>query len=282
MREIDCLIISTGRAASTAIYKYLGVVGELNLPWNKEPHFWCDIEKHGDLYDLLCEINIRDDAAYSQLYSNSELVVDASVGYFFYIEEVIRKLSEYGQKPKVIFLYREPVSRAESLFNELKKKDTANSANVSDDIKIKKEEGLWWESYYDNVDYFDAFVKMEDYFNEIIAINYDYFSKNQKKVISLLSSFLKVDAVQLDSLELVPINSSKDAVVISKFRFVREFVKFLPKPIKNYIKSIIGERLLKSQKLIQDDLTSYLSNSIAQYQAFRKHIEYKDILCTKK
>ena len=56
MRKLDCLIISTARAASTAVYQYLNVRGNLGLPINKEPHHWCDVKSYPGRYELLDSI----------------------------------------------------------------------------------------------------------------------------------------------------------------------------------------------------------------------------------
>jgi hypothetical protein len=282
MKKLDCLILSTGRAASTAIYRYIDTACELNLPVNKEPHFWCNLDLYDGVYPLLREINKTKDSDYWQLYRNSEKVIDASVGYFFCLDDVIEKLHKYNQNPKVIFLYRDPVSRARSLFNELKKKKIVTSENFLEDIKIDKKEGLWWEFYYDNVFYFDNFEKIRENFSSVIAINYDYFCKNQTTVILSLSKFLGVSHTQIELIDFTPVNSSYEALFISKFRFSRFFGKFFPTSFKqNFIRKV-GQYLLKVQKRNVIDLSCYLNVSLNQFKRFREQINYKDMICIKK
>jgi hypothetical protein len=282
MSNVDCLIVSTGRAASTAIYRYLGLAGNLSLPFNKEPHFWCDIDMYSGLYDALRELSIRNLSSYYQLYSKSKIVIDASVGYFFCLEQVIENMRSAEQMPKVIFLYREPVSRARSLFNELKKKKLVTSKCIEDDICKRKEQGLWWEHYYDNVLYMDNFEMMKSYFDEILSINYEFFSLNQEATLHAIFKFIEIEPVKLKSINLKPLNSSVEAIAISRLQIFSKLSKYMPHNLKNGIKTIIGRKLISDQNILARDISSYLPNSIAQYKTFRNHVNYKDVLCLKK
>lgn len=41
---IDAFIISPGRTASSSIYYSLNEIGDLQLPLNKEPHYFIDLK----------------------------------------------------------------------------------------------------------------------------------------------------------------------------------------------------------------------------------------------
>ena len=280
--KIDCLIISTGRAASTSIYKYIGQAGRLNLPQNKEPHYWCDIHKFKGLYPSLNRIHIKDDDEYYRLYAKADLKIDASVGYFFYITDVINRLSAADQMPKIIFLYREPVSRAYSLFNELKKKNLTNKETIEEDIANTKNPGMWWEHYYDNVNYFTNYIEMEKYFNEILAINYDYFSKNQISVLSNILHFLSIGPENIKDVDLFAHNSSVSALLHHKHRKLSRLSKFMPRFVTNIVKPALAKRHLSVNRNRKDAIIPYLKNSITEYEKFRRHINYEDVLWLKK
>lgn len=285
MKKMDAMIISTGRAASTAIYKYLDIAGHLNLPNNKEPHFWCDFDQYSGIYEGLKSIHVTDESSYVGLYVSSKIFLDASVGYFFCLEDVIKKMKNANQNPRVIFLYREPVSRAASLFNELKKKGLTQSENVFVDIQREKEVGMWWEYYYDNVRYADVFSIMKNYFNDILAVNYDYFSRNQVKVVNELLAFLSLNINDNSKLDFSPVNSSAEAIALSKIsemRRIRKIGKFFPFSLRKKIANILAKVVTRPIEGDTSNLEKYLPVSMAQYQSFRELIGHEDLLCLKK
>jgi len=285
-RPVDCLIISIGRSASTAIYKYLNDACVLNLPANKEPHHWCDIEKFDGRYDLLNELYIKDQEAYFAMYSASKKVIDASVGYFFDIEEVIGKLKAAKQKPKVLFLYRDPISRAISLFNELKKKELTTSQSIDQEILIKRNPGLWWENYFDNVLYLDYFKCMESYFDDLMIVDYNAFASNPSKAFSQIADFIGVPIV--NAINYSPVNSSLEAKFSADFRRVKEILKvfrfnLLPSGIKDGLnRYVLTSFYKKDKRRVYDNLEISLSNSIDQYNGFKRYIKEKDVLCLKR
>jgi hypothetical protein len=278
------MLISTGRAASTAIYRYLNLAGSLNLPENKEPHHWCNINKYEGLYGELLHIYTESVDAYWDLYRHSRFKLDASCGYFYYIDEVIDNLRVQQQMPRVIFLYREPVSRAVSLFNELRRKKLTGADTLERDLAQKRKDGLWWERYYDNVLYDRNFCKIRDYFHEIIAINYDYFAQNQATVLEALIDFLNLPISTIDGLKLKPVNTSQEAlsaVYLQKHPLLAFVVKRLPASVKESIQSRIFRYSSVNDGAAQrrsGQIESYLSNSLAEYRHFRARIDHQDLI----
>ena len=275
-KKAHCLIISTGRAASTAIYKYINEAAKLNLPKNKEPHFWCDVYNFEGLYEGLKKIYVNNKDEYYKAYMNSQMIVDASVGYFFCIDKVIEKLRKLSVKPKVIFLYREPVSRAESLYNELKKKGLTNSDNVIEDIELFRPNGLWWERYYDNVYYYDNFKAIESYFNDILLINYDFFAKKPDLGVRIILSFLGLE--KKVNIDLCPVNSSMGNK-LSQLKIIKLLKKsvlpFIPENSLSFLKKKVLLLPIYKKKM-DNKIVDYLQVSIKQYVIFRNYIDNKD------
>lgn len=280
MERIDCIIISTGRAASTAVYQYLDQAGDLALPLNKEPHYWCNVKKYKGLGKLLLEIYIDNKTDYFNLYSKSKMHLDASVGYFFCIDEVVEKLNRAGQKPKIIFLYREPVSRATSLFYEEKKKGMIKTDDVLSEIRTIKPEGLWWENYYDNVAYFNVFKVLEKNFNDILCINQAALQTCGNYVIDEILAFLGLEKIR--SIQQLPVNSSAEAAIIIKLGWLRKLYS-LPIPFKGVIKEkliMLAGLLLKNNTPGEkkSELEKFLPFSLGEYRRFRSCINNADIL----
>ncbi len=278
--KLTCLIISTGRSGSTAIYSYINEIANLNLPDKKEPHYWCDIYRFDGLYDGLKDIYVSDESEYYNLYVNSALAIDASVGYFFCIEEVIENLKKKNLKPKVIFLYREPFGRTLSHYNKLIGKGMIKDVKIIDEIKLERKKGLWWEWYYDNVNYFNSFKSIEGYFDNILTINYDFFSENTDLVMSRILSFL--DIKKQKTIEYKPINTSSEAILTSRIRSFSFIKQILPKDFIVRLKKNLLKNLQIKNKNIDFVFDPYIKKSLEQYFLFREYIKFQDIICLKK
>ena len=267
MRNVDCLIISTGRAASTATYQYLNEMANLNLPKNKEPHHWCDISRYSRRHPLLERIYVEDKRDYEKLYRDSRLLVDASVGYFFCIDEVIRRLERVDQSPRILFLYREPVTRAASLFYELRRKALEPASSIEEALveESEKPEGMWWERYYDNVDYARVYRRITQSFDEILPIDYSDFSASPASAMHEILAFLELR--KLRDVDLRPVNSSQWAVVDRKMRVLRPFKRFLPKSWKARARSLVD----KHWKLPEESphLETLLPRSMTEYRVLK-------------
>jgi hypothetical protein len=274
VRKLDCLIISTGRAASTAVYRYLNALGDLGLPDNKEPHFWCTIKKYGGIYPLLERINISTLSEYECIYEKADRMIDASVGYFFTIDEVVSQLKIANQRPKVVFLYREPLSRANSLFNELRKKGIEKEETIEASMLLQRKPGLWWEYYYDNVAYADVFLKLSQNFDSLMAVNYEIFIKHPEKVMSEICQYLDVEV--RNSIEYEPVNSSAEAALLKYSRAMPLLRKLLPTVFKQRL--VTG--LWKLNNIRNTNLSAlepYLKYSLAQYTELRNLTKLEDI-----
>lgn len=282
LSERDCFVFSTGRSASTAIYKYLNAAGSLGLPSLKEPHYWCDILNYEGTYDLIKSIYIEKDADYWNLYSKSKFILDASCGYFFYLDDVIQKLALSRQSPRAIFLYREPLSRAESWFNERKKKELTDAADVLEDMTRKVNPDLWWEHYYDNVFYHSGYKKLQANFDQVLSINYHYFAKHPKEVISILFDYIEVKPTGLSSLDFAPINSSQEAKAITflhEYPWLKRLVRLLPGSVKQqlwrqYLGRISSAKIDTCKK---NKIKELLPVSMIEYTKFREYIKCQDI-----
>jgi len=280
MRNVDCLIISTARAASTSIYNYINQAGELGLPRNKEPHFWCDLEKYADRYPLLDELYVADSERYEALYKNAKLLIDASVGYFFYIDDVISKLCAFGQKPKILYLYREPISRTSSLFNELRKKGVETESSLDDALRSAsaREGGLWWERYYDNVAYDRVFQSVSSYSGSVLAVSYHAFARTPEKTMQKILAFMEIEPIH--RISYVPMNTSIDAIVSGRLSKWGRFSPWVPRVLKNVVKRLMSSATRLDRKM-PSDISKWLPDSIAAYQNFRTSVKENDFYDSK-
>jgi len=273
VRAIDCLILSTGRSASTSIYHYIDQRAKLALPWNKEPHTLIRLQRYPNRSQLADEIHVSDINAFEALYANSKLMIDASVGYFFYIQDLIATLRDLKQVPKVVFLYREPVSRAASLFNELRKKRFEESPSLVDALSRQKPENLWWENYYDNVPYFDNYCLMQSYFKDILSISYSDISTQPLVVVDRILAFLGTQAIA--DLDYSRYNSSAEATALAWGQRLPHLKKLLPPAAKRALINLYS-RLHVPRSYANQNIEKYLSYSMQQYRLFKAHISPSD------
>lgn len=277
MRKVDCLIISTGRAASTAVYQYLSEMAAVGLPTNKEPHFWCDLDKFEGRYPMLDELRVTSDEAYERLYSGSKSMIDASVGYFFCIDDVLQKLGSRGQAPKVVFLYREPAARAASLFVELRKKGLEQAGSVVEAVRAAhgRPTGLWWERYYDNVLYATVFKEILGFAESVLAVNYDAFAAAPGVAMARILEF--VGLPMTTTIQYVPVNSSSEARFTMATARVGVVKRLLPRPIKQIVRTS-AVRLLRSWSNLSraNDLSSLLPLSMSQYRELQNIVEHRE------
>jgi len=86
----DVVIVSTGRAASTSLFNYIYEAMGENTPNNKEPHYFVDVNKFDVVPEILDEVYISEYSNYSELYRANKISVDASVGYFFILMNLLK------------------------------------------------------------------------------------------------------------------------------------------------------------------------------------------------
>ena len=276
---MNLFILSTGRAASTSLYFFLDKLFHLNLPSIKEPHFLIDTDFYDNKPKILSDLKVRSLEDYQKLYKNSKIIVDASVGYFFNIDEFLENLKKYNlnENSKIIYIFREPADRSKSLFIKQYLTGFEKGTNFKKAFNRKcNDKKYWWSYNYDNVNYNDNFIKLKNNFNEILLINYNFFNSIIKNNNKIFSDFLSL-SVQNEAIpEKKKINSSD----INNFFNKENFLNFLKKKgkfskllflFKYYFKSIKVIILKIRIKNFSDD--DYFENSKKQYKSFMNNIE---------
>lgn len=272
------LIISTGRAGSTTVYNYLNQRKDLKLPKNKEPHHFVNIKKYKGLYELINKIYISNKEEYLSLYCDSHVIMDASVGYFFYIEEVVKKIKDYKLNPKVIFLYREPVSRLNSLFSEIRKKKIIN-CEMKNFLDTEYDSNFWWEYHKDNVFYFDVFNCLKDNFDDMISIDYKLLDTKPRMFFKIIDDFVKIE--NRSKVSFVYENSRLENYLFKlikiNFRGKSYLIKFILK--NNFLRKISSFFLIEKSKPVGN---LYIKRSLMQYNELNKKFKNKLFFVNKK
>ena len=270
-------IISTGRAGSNAIYSYLNKMCDLNLPNNNAPHYWIDVEKYHNKAGAILDCYVADYQKYMSLYINSKIALDASVGYFFYIDEFLENLKKKSIEPKIIFLYREPIGRTISHFNQLKKKKMTKFSSIYKELNIKWDKGTWCERCYDNIFYYDVFKKINKNFKDVLLINFKDFKNNPHDELKKIINFLEFQ--QIKSIDYWPINASSDIYLnkLTDFKISKYVSMLMNSEIKKKSKKLVSyffyyfNKLFK-KKISQKFLENKLKNSMCQYKQFLDYL----------
>ena len=227
-------IISTGRSASSAMYHHLNKLYNLQLPKNKEPHYYLNLDNLKNKPKILNKLHIKNKKIYHGLYKKSKISIDASVGYFFNIDSFLKRTKKISKNSKVIFLYREPIERAKSLFLKQYITGYEKSTNFEKAFlrKKSKKNHYWWQFYYNNVNYHENFLKLKKNFKEILVINFDSYPFFLSKIDKIMREFLTFDILEDEKHCLKKVNTSTLKNIIN----FNNFKKFLKK--KNKLKKI--------------------------------------------
>jgi hypothetical protein len=280
----DLFIISTARSGSSAVYSYLNQIynNQISLK-NKEPHFFLKLNKYKNRPSEIKKYYIDNKKKYLEIFKGDKLSIDASVGYFFEIDEFIKNVKKNfkKKKPKIIFLFREPNSRAKSLYLKkiITEKENSNS-KFEKLLKKKYQKNSWWLNYYDNVYYYKNFLKLKDYFSNILIIDYKQV-KNINKKLGIIENFLKKKVNKKNrKLKLKKLNQSKVPFIFN----IKSFYNFLNNDKKIYkIIKILKYyfNLLKFRKIFSEiyniEMQDYLKISNKEFKYFINFIKKNKI-----
>lgn len=276
----DLFIISTARSGSSSLYTFLDKIYNKKTTFNnKEPHFFLKLKNYKKKPKLLKKIYINDMQKYKDLFKSKNLSIDASVGYFFEIDEFLKNIKKIkvNKKSKIIFLFREPFGRAKSLYlkNIAIGNENYNTQFVSL-LKKKIKKNYWWTNYYDNVFYYSSFLKLKNFFSEILIIDHAQIKKLDNK-LNIIEEFLE-KKINLDNkkIKIEKLNKAKlDNVInfknFNNFLFTdKKIYKF--KNFLNYYSKFLKQRKLYNQ-VINQDIKNCLNISKIEFKKFINEIK---------
>ena len=178
-------------------------------------------------------------------------------------------------------MYRNPVQKAKSQFIKQfivgyeKKTDYFEAFSR----EMDKDSNIWWQYFYNNVEYYKNFLKIRENFDEVLAVNYDsldIFIKNKKLV---LKKFLNID---LKEKKYFPkLNSGKmnnDLTFRKFFNFILKKYKFnkIIMLFKN-IKKNLQLKILK-KRINNKSLDFKFKKSLDEYDKLNDYLKKYEIL----
>lgn len=266
MPKIDLMIVGAQKAGTTALKEFLGEHPQISTHHQVEFDYFVSPEKYKSF-----------DECFNTCYSSNSKFVVAKNASLYHNENGIKRLYEHNPKCKLVFIVREPISRALSSYNMAKfsgwfKGDYEDFMNVIDNniyndsiYRVFLNLGLYDKHYQIITKYFNkknVFIYLYDNFKEApLTICSDIFKQND-----------------LDSSFRPQVNKKHNVTRMQKSKIIGILIGQLQKDnnlLKRAIKKLIpykyftffGDSLIKfnKSKTVAPDFPEYLNNYLKEY-----------------
>lgn len=239
-KKIDLMIVGAQKAGTTSLHKYLCEHPEIEGHFTIEFSYFIADEEYQKGFDIALD-------NYYNFQNLNPKVILAKSALFSNNEKAIKRLYEQNPKAKLVFLIREPVSRAFSSFTFEKMNGgmyKKNFNDISNSIEQNEKNGEEDSMYR-------ILIKLGQYAEHLKAI-YKYFSKKQIKIVLFeelkkeplricqeIFEFVKIDATFQPQVEKTHnktkvIRSQGYARLLLKMRTTNPFIKNVVKQILPY------------------------------------------------
>ena len=195
------LIVGAAKSGTSSLHNYLNQHPDIFMPSYtqngmkvKEPRFLITKLVKERLHN-----GVWDFDSYCELFKNSDaysLVGESTVLYLYYYDEAIKNIKKYlGSNVKIVIMLRNPIERAYSAYNFLKRKGireqlSFEQALENEFLRMKNPNETPMIFYKKMGLYFDSVKAYLDNFKDVHIIFYDDFSANTEKSVSDTISFL--------------------------------------------------------------------------------------------
>lgn len=248
------LIVGAAKSGTTSLYEYLSQHPDVFMPPNlKEPHYFCykdtivDFRGPGKRYPSINKSAITSLDAYLDLFLGSEGYIargEASATYLYWPQSA-SNIAAFNPDMKIIITLRNPVDRAYSAYNHLKRLglEPVHSLQEAMDLeeeRIKANYGPMWR-----------YAAMGQYAEQVEAFR-KHFPDDQIKIL-IFEDFVRDKAQHIkDILDFLGVNSAieVDLEKVSNESFVPDEGKIFHRVLasENFAKNIVRSLLPKKQK----------------------------------
>ena len=251
----NLLIVGAAKSGTTSLYHYLNQHPDVFMSAHKEPHFLINNE----IGKNRIPNGISDFEDYKKLFnegSNHKYRGEASVMYLQFPEISIPNIKKYlGEEIKIIIMLRNPIDRAFSSYQHVKRYNVMENLSFKDALKISEERYLsnadmTPASRYKNIGLYYELVK--DFllaFNNVHLIIYDDYRKDIKSELHKVFKFLDIEKIDIDTSKRHMVggwqwkDKKMKKIVIPKSNF-KSVIKFLL-PIKG-LRHFIRGKLMRA------------------------------------
>ena len=259
MGKPNLFIVGAAKSGTTSLHNYLNQHPNIFMCNLKEPHFLINKEIGVDRIP----VGITEKSEYENLFTEGEgkkYRGESSVMYLMYPEIVIPKIkNNYLENTKIIIMLRNPVERAYSGFNHVKR------YNIKENIQDFTEAWKLSEERYFNQKHMTPASRYQElglYYNQVQSylnefkdnlhiIIYDDYKSDFKSEMNKVFDFLEVENIEIDS---------DKRHMVGGWQWENEKLKKLmikKNPIKTAVKMLIPFKGLRKsiRKRIQENNT---------------------------
>jgi hypothetical protein len=238
--KVNFMCVGAQKSGTTSLHDILKQHPDVYLPRVKETHFFDDKKnyEHG--------LNWYFTTFYSE-YSGEKVCGECTPEYMFFSDIPQKLYTDLGPDLKLIFLLRDPVSRAVSHYQMSKKRTfetlTFNEAILQEVSRI--EEDYFHKihfSYLSRGFYSEQIKRFLEFFpieNMLFLRFEEDFVKNRKRTMDEVCSFLGIDGSELNVEMKSHVGKQPRYKWMPKFIYkpkaMRELLSFLPFPIRRSI-----------------------------------------------
>ncbi len=278
------LIVGAAKSGTSSLHQYLIqhpeiFMSSVNLEGKsvKEPQFLIK-----DIVEKRLHFGVWSFEEYLSIFNgvkDEKLIGEASVFYLYYYREAIKNIKKIlGSDIKIIILLRNPVDRAFSAYlhvsRSIKEPLSFEQALMEESGRLEKDVTLTPMVMYKDMGlYYDMVKSYKDNFKDVHVILYEDFRDRTNLVLQGIFDFLNVSRnTNIDYTKKYNIGGRKwnSNIIKNLFQkdnfFKRLFVKFIPKLLKNKIKTkllkISTKKVTSMNNKTRENLISYFKKDI--------------------
>ena len=265
----NLFIVGAAKSGTTSLHRYLDQHPEIFMCNPKEPHFLINQEIGTErIPSGICSRDL-----YLKLFSegeNKKYRGESSVMYLMYPEIVIPKIKQqFGEDCKIIILLRNPVERAYSGFQHVKRYnikenclDFKSAWNISEERYFFQTDMTPASRYKELGLYYKQVKAYLDGMNNVHIMLYDDYKTNFQIEMKKLFDFLEISEIEINSQQRHMVGgwewrNNKIKYLMLKSNIIKSIFKFLI-PIKTLRKKIWNKiqhmNMSKTSQISSEDL----------------------------
>ena len=265
----NLFIVGAAKSGTTSLHNYLSQHQDIFMCSPKEPHFLINNEIGKDRIP----VGISSECEYLNLFldgKDKKYRGESSVMYLMYPEIVIPKIKQlFGEDCKIIILLRNPVERAYSGFQHVKRYnikenclDFKSAWNISEERYFFQTDMTPASRYKELGLYYKQVKAYLDGMKNVHIMLYDDYKKNLQVEMKKLFDFLEISEIEISSQQRYMVGgwewkNNRIKYFMLKSNIIKSIFKFLIpiKTLRNKIwKKIQHMNISKTSQISSEDL----------------------------
>ena len=271
----NLLIVGAAKSGTTSLHHYLNQHLDVFMSTHKEPHFLINNE----IGKERIANGISDFENYKALFNdgqNQKYRGESSVMYLSFPKIVIPNIKQFlGEDVKIIIMLRNPVERAFSAYQHVKRYNIMENLSFEQALKdadkrYKKNEAMTPASRYKEIGlYHDTVKAFQQAFKAVHIIIYDDYEKDLNTELEKVFDFLNIEKMELDTSQRHMVggwewkNEKIKKIVMPKSNFKSVLKLFLPKGLRKTIR----KKLMQQNTKEVQEMSAETKLSLKSYYA---------------